>query len=75
MTSRIKRNQALVLLVAALATLGACAPLAEVREVNPRLGAQHGTPPQLQRAEQPIADAEQLKAAIQIERQAFICWR
>jgi pimeloyl-ACP methyl ester carboxylesterase len=56
--SRIKRNQALVLLVAALATVGACAPLAEVREVNPTLGAPHGTLPQLHRAEQAIADAE-----------------
>lgn len=55
---RQKRNQALLLLVAALATLGACAPLAEVREVNPTLGAQHGTLPQLERAEQAIAGAE-----------------
>jgi pimeloyl-ACP methyl ester carboxylesterase len=59
--SRIKRNQALVLLVVALATLGACAPLAEVREVNPKLGAQHGTLPQLHRAEQAIANAENFR--------------
>jgi len=59
--SRIKRNQALVLLVAALATVGACAPLAEVREVNPALGAPHGTLPQLHRAEQAIANAENFK--------------
>ena len=60
-TSRIKRNQALVLLVAALATLGACAPLAEVREVNPKLGAQRGMQPQLHRAEQAIADGKELQ--------------
>ncbi len=60
-TSRIKRNQALVLLVATLATLGACAPLAKVREINPKLGAQHGTLPQLERAEQAIAAAQTLQ--------------
>ncbi len=60
-TSRIKRNQALVLLLAALVTLGACAPLAEVRQINPKLGAQHGALPQLHRAEQAIANAENFK--------------
>ena len=60
-TSRIKRNQALVFLLAALVTLGACAPLAEVRQINPKLGAQHGALPQLHRAEQGIADAENFK--------------
>jgi hypothetical protein len=44
----IKRSQTKILLIFALATLGACAPLAEVRQINPKLGAQHGTPPQLQ---------------------------
>lgn len=52
-----------VLLAAALATLSACAPLAEVRETSPKLGAQHGTQPQLQRAEQAIADGEELQRA------------
>jgi pimeloyl-ACP methyl ester carboxylesterase len=61
MTSQIKRNQALVLLVFALATLGACAPLAEVREVNPKLGAAHGTLPQLKSAEQAIAEGQRLQ--------------
>ena len=61
--SRIKRNQGLVLVVAALATLDACAPLADVRQVNPKLGAQHGTQPQLQRTEQAIADGKQLQRA------------
>jgi pimeloyl-ACP methyl ester carboxylesterase len=57
----IKRCQTQILLVAALATLGACAPLAQVREVNPRLGAPRGTQLQLQRAEGAVADAENLK--------------
>ena len=38
--------------------LGACAPLAEVREVNPKLDAQYGTRPHLHRVEQSIACAE-----------------
>jgi pimeloyl-ACP methyl ester carboxylesterase len=59
--SPIKRNQPLVLLIAALASLGACAPLAEVREINPTLGAPHGTLPQLHRAEQAIAEANNFK--------------
>jgi pimeloyl-ACP methyl ester carboxylesterase len=59
----IKRSHTQILLVAALATLGACAPLAEVREISPRLGAQHGTSSQLQRAEQQIAAGQQLKAS------------
>ena len=57
----IKRSHTQILLVAALATLGACAPLAEVREINPRLGAQHGTLPQLQRAEQAIGEGQKLQ--------------
>ena len=35
--------------------------MAEVREVNPTLGAHHGTLPQLHRAEQAIADAENFR--------------
>jgi pimeloyl-ACP methyl ester carboxylesterase len=54
----IKRSQTQILLIVALATLGACAPLAEVRQINPKLGARHGTPPQLHGAEQSIAYAE-----------------
>jgi pimeloyl-ACP methyl ester carboxylesterase len=57
----IKRSQTKILLILALATLGACAPLAEVRQINPRLGAQYGTPPQLHEAEQSIAVAENFK--------------
>src|SRR4029453_7451790 len=57
----IKRSQTQILLIVALATLGACAPLAEVRQINPELGAQHGTPPQLHGAEQSIAYAEDFK--------------
>src|SRR5262249_32198684 len=56
-----RRSNTRMLLAAALATLTACAPLAQVREVNPRLGAPHGAPPRLQRAERCIADAEQLQ--------------
>ena len=59
--SRSKRKHALVLLIAALATLGACAPLAEVRKVNPKLAATHDTLPQLHRAEQAIAEAENFR--------------
>ncbi len=59
--SRIKRNQALVLLVVALATLSACAPLVEVRQVNPKLGALDGRSSELQRAERAVADAENIK--------------
>ncbi len=52
-----------ILLVSLLATLSvsACAPLASVREVDARLGAQHGNAPQLQRAEQAIAEAKILQ--------------
>lgn len=50
-----------IVLVAALATLVGCAPLAEVREINPRLGAQHGILTQLQRAEQQIANGQEVK--------------
>ena len=57
----IKRSQTKILLIFALATLGACAPLAEVRQINPELGAQHGTPAQLHGAEQSIAYAENFK--------------
>ena len=41
--------------------LGACAPLAQVREVNPRLGAQRGSPPELQRAEHAITEGQKLQ--------------
>jgi hypothetical protein len=49
------------IVVVALATLVGCAPLAEVRETNPRLSAQYGTLPQLQRAEQEIASGQEVK--------------
>ena len=42
--------------------LGACAPLAQVREIHPSLGAPQGTMlPQLQRAQESIASGEQLQ--------------
>ena len=49
------------IVVAALATLAACAPVAQVHHVNPSLGAPYGTLPHLQRAEWAIADAENIK--------------
>ena len=58
---RIKRSQTHILLAAALAALGACAPLAEVSKTEPKLGAQYGTIAELRRAEQAIADAQKLK--------------
>ena len=58
---RIKRSQTHTLLAAALAALGACAPLAEVSKTEPKLGAQYGTIVELRRAEQAIADVQKLK--------------
>jgi pimeloyl-ACP methyl ester carboxylesterase len=49
------------IVVAALATLAACAPLAQVHQVSPSLGAPHGTLPHLQGVERAIADAENVK--------------
>src|SRR5208283_2680170 len=57
---QIKRSQPHILLAAALAALGACAPLAEVSKTEPKLGAQDGTIA-LRRTEQAIADAQKLK--------------
>jgi pimeloyl-ACP methyl ester carboxylesterase len=51
-----------IILVAALATVVGCAPLAQVREIKPRLVGQHGASPQLRRAEQQIAAGQQLRA-------------
>ena len=42
--------------LATASLLSGCAPLAKVSETKPRLGAQHGTIPELRRAEQAIAD-------------------
>src|SRR5437762_907608 len=63
LSKQVRRSRTDIVVVAALAMLGACAPLAEVRETSPRLGAQYGTSPQLQRAEQQIAAGQQLKAS------------
>ena len=59
--SRIRRAHNLTLVVGILLALGACAPLAQVREIKPRLGAQHGTLPQLRHAEQAIAQGDNLQ--------------
>jgi len=50
-----------LIVVAAVATFAACAPLAQVQHVNPSLGTPHGILPDLQRAERAIADAENTK--------------
>ena len=50
-----------LIVVAVVATLAACAPLAQVQHVNPSLGTPHGILPDLQRAERAIADAENTK--------------
>jgi pimeloyl-ACP methyl ester carboxylesterase len=62
-SKQVRRSKTRIVVIAALATLGACAPLAEVRETSPRLGAHYGTSLQLQRAEQQIAAGEQLRAS------------
>jgi pimeloyl-ACP methyl ester carboxylesterase len=63
LSKQVRRSKTRIVVIAALATLAACAPLAEVRETSPRLGAQYGTSPQLQRAEQQIAAGQQLRAS------------
>lgn len=62
-TSRIKRSKTHTLLLAVLVTLGACAPLAQVREINPKLRVPYGTAPQLHRAEKGIAGGENLQSS------------
>ena len=52
-----------ILVLGALLALSACAPLAQVREIEPRLGAQHGTLPQLRHAEQAITEGDNLQRA------------
>ncbi len=58
---RIKKSQTHILLAVALAALGACGPLAEVRKTEPKIGAQYGTIAELRRAEQAIADAQKIR--------------
>jgi len=53
---QLRRSKTHIVVAAALATLSACAPLAEVRETDPRVGTQHGT-----RAEQAIAGGQELQ--------------
>jgi pimeloyl-ACP methyl ester carboxylesterase len=61
--SRIRSTQTPILVLGALLALSACAPLAQVREIKPRLGVQHGTLPQLRHAEQAIAQGDNLQRA------------
>src|SRR4029077_5376596 len=63
LSQQVRRSKTHIVIVAALATLGGCAPLAEVRETRPRLGPQYGTSPQLQRIEQQIAHGQQLNGS------------
>jgi pimeloyl-ACP methyl ester carboxylesterase len=62
LSKQVRSSKIHILVIAALATLSGCAPLATVRETSPRLSIQSGTSPQLQRAEQQIAAGQQLKA-------------
>src|SRR5215813_13612268 len=62
-SKHVQRSKACVVMIAALETLGGCAPLAVVRTTSPRLGTPYGTSAQLQRAEQQIAAGQQLKAS------------
>jgi len=50
-----------ILCVALLVTLSACAPLAEVRSTKTTLKGEHGTVPELQRAEEAIANGQELQ--------------
>ena len=59
--AQFTRSKTYILVVAAVASLGACAPLAQVREINPKLSAQYSKRSQLHRTEEAIADGEQLQ--------------
>jgi pimeloyl-ACP methyl ester carboxylesterase len=61
LSQQVRRSKTGILVIAALTTHGGCAPLAQVREINPRLGSQYGTSPQLQRVEHQIANGQELK--------------
>ncbi len=63
LSKQVRRSNTHIVVIAALATLSGCAPLATVRETSPRLGAHYGTSLQLQRAEQQIAAGQQFKAS------------
>jgi pimeloyl-ACP methyl ester carboxylesterase len=58
---QLRQSRSSIVVVAILAAFGACAPLAQVREIHPKLPAQHGAPPKLHRAEEAIAAGEQLQ--------------
>jgi pimeloyl-ACP methyl ester carboxylesterase len=59
--TQLRRSTAYVVILLALA-LGACAPLAQVRKVDPKFrAAQHATSPRLQEAERAIAAGQQLQ--------------
>jgi len=54
--NQIRRSKTYIVVLLGSATLSACAPLAEVHETHPRIGAQHGT-----RAEQAVAAGQELQ--------------
>jgi hypothetical protein len=58
--TQLGRSKAYIVILLALA-LGACAPLVQVREVDPKFRAQYGASPQLQEAERAIAAGRQLQ--------------
>src|SRR5262252_9549755 len=62
-SKQVRRGKFCIVIIAAVATLDGCTPLAEVRTSSPRLGTQYGTSAQLQRAEQQIAAGQQLRAS------------
>ncbi len=57
----VRRRQSYILIIVALVALGACAPLAKVTETKPKLGAPHGTIPELRSTEQAIAEGQKLE--------------
>jgi len=58
--NQLRRSKAYIVILVALA-VGACAPLAQVQEVKPRLSAQRTSVPELQRAENAIAEGQKLE--------------
>lgn len=60
--SQLRRSRSSIVILAILPTaLPACAPLAQVREVDPKFHAQPTMSPQLQQAERAIAAGQQLQ--------------
>jgi pimeloyl-ACP methyl ester carboxylesterase len=58
---QLRLSRSYIVVVAVLATLGACAPLAQVRQTKATLSGQHATSPELRRAEEAIAVGQKLQ--------------